>query len=187
MLSALPGSGPCGSRDIAVNTEVTGTDMRRTVSSPLASLFVFAGLAVAVSGCEFMPDSQFAALQRALTLTIVKAQRSASSGSADFSFELTNRGSTSAKACLGPSRSVSYKVASSSGTSGTFVDHPGCTREFTIQSGGVMSWDETLEVPRLSQGRVEIEISVQIVNPRRCGSWGNCATIDLKSNPFEVP
>jgi hypothetical protein len=81
---------------------------------------------------------------------------------------------------------VSYKVASSSGISSTLVDHPGCTREFTIQSGGVMSWDETLVVPGLSQGRVEVEVSVQIVNPRRCGSWGNCAAIELKSNQFEI-
>lgn len=61
-------------------------------------------------------------------------------------------GSLLLKACLGPSRSVSYKVSSSIGTSSTFVDHPGCMREFTIQSGGVMSWDESLEVSRLSQG-----------------------------------
>jgi hypothetical protein len=60
-------------------------------------------------------------------------------------------------------------------------------REFTIQSGGVMAWGETFEVPRLSQARVEVEVSVQIVNPRRCGSWGNCAAIELKSNQFEIP
>jgi hypothetical protein len=160
--------------------------MRRT-ASPLGSLFLFAGLAVAVSGCEVMPDPEFAALKTALTLRIVEVKRSASGGALDFSLELKNRGSTSAKACLGPSRSVSYKVASSSGTSSTFVDHPGCTREFTIQSGGVMSWDESLEVPRLSPGRVEVDVSVQIVNPRRCGNWGNCVAIDLKSNQFEIP
>ena len=160
--------------------------MRRT-GSPLGSLFLFAGLAVAVSGCEVIPDPEFAGLERALTLRIVQAKRSASGDSADFSFELTNRGSTSANACLGPSRSVSYKAASSGGISSTFVDHPGCTREFAIQSGSVMSWDETLEVPRLSQGRVEVEVGVQIVNPWRCGSWGNCAAIDLKSNQFEIP
>jgi hypothetical protein len=51
----------------------------------------------------------------------------------------------------------------------------------------VLSWDEALEVPRLSQGRVEVEVSVQIVNPRRCGGWGNCSSIDLKSNEFEIP
>jgi hypothetical protein len=149
-------------------------------------LSLFAGLAVAVSGCEILPDPEFAALKGALTLSIVEAKRSASGGSADFSFKLTNRGSTSAKACLGPSRSLSYKAASSSGISSSFVDHPGCTREFTIQSGGAMSWAETLEVPRLTEGRVEVEVSVQIVNPRRCGSW-NCAAIDLKSNQFEIP
>ena len=160
--------------------------MLRTAST-LGSLLLLAGLAVTVSGCEIMPDREFAALEKALTLNIAEAKRSASGGSVDFSFELTNRGSTSAKACLGPTRSVSYKVASSRGTSSRFVDHPGCTREFTIQPGGVMSWTETLEVPRISQGRVEVEVSVQIVNPRRCGGWGNCAAIDLKSNQFEIP
>ena len=159
----------------------------RGTASSLGSWLLFAGLAVAVSGCVVMPDPEFAALKDALTLRIVEARRSASGGSVDFTLELTNRGSTSAKACLGPSRSVSYKVASSSGTSFTFIDHPGCTREFTIQPGGVMSWAETLEVPRLSQGRVEVEVSVQIVNPRRCGNWGNCVAFDLKSNRFEIP
>ena len=159
----------------------------RRASNALGSLLLFAGLAVAVSGCELMPDPEFAALEKALTLSIVGAKRSASGGSVDFRFELTNRGSTSAKACLGPSRSVSYKVSSSIGTSSTFVDHPGCMREFTIQSGGAMSWDEALEVPRLSQGLVEVEVSVQIVNPRRCGGWGSCATTDLRSNEFEIP
>jgi hypothetical protein len=159
--------------------------MLRT-ASPLGSLLLLAGLAVAVSGCQIMPDIEFVALEKALTLTIAEAKRTASGGSVDFSFELTNRGSTNAKACLGPSRSVSYKVASSGGTSSRFVDHPGCTREFTVQPGGVMSWAETLEVPRLSQGRVEVEVSVQIVNPRRCGGWG-CAAINLKSNQFEIP
>jgi hypothetical protein len=82
--------------------------MHRT-SSQLGSLLLLAGLAVAVSGCELMPDPEFAALESALTLSIVGAKRSASGRSVNLRFELTNRGSTSAKACLGPSRSVSYK------------------------------------------------------------------------------
>jgi hypothetical protein len=159
--------------------------MRKT-ASPLGSLLLLAGLAVAVSDCEVMPDREFAALEGALTFRVAEAKRSASGSSVDFRFELTNRGSTSAKACLGPSRSVSYKFASSSGTSSNFVNHPGCTREFTIQPGGVMAWAETLEVPRLSQGRVELEVDVQLVNPRRCGSAG-CTAFDLKSNRFEIP
>ena len=48
--------------------------MRRT-SSPFGSLLLFAGLAVAVSGCELMPDPEFAALESALTLSIVAAKR----------------------------------------------------------------------------------------------------------------
>jgi len=164
--------------------------MRRT-ASPLGLLLLFAGVAVAVSGCELMPDPEFAALKSALILNIAEASRSPSDGSVDFRFELTNRGSTSAKSCLGPSRSVSYSVSSSgsssTGSSFTGVDHPGCTREFAIESGGVMSWHETLKVPRLSERRVEVEVNVQIVNPRRCGNWGNCVAIYLKSNTFEIP
>ena len=152
----------------------------------VASLALPLGLAVAVAGCEILPDREFAALPKALTLTIAEAKRSASGTSVDFNFELTNRDSTSVKACLGPSRGVSYKVASSSGTSSNFVHHPGCMREFTIEPNGVMAWRETLEVPRLSQGRVELEVDVQLVNPRRCGSAG-CTAFDLKSNRFEIP
>jgi len=159
--------------------------MRRT-AGPLVSLLLFAGLVAAASGCEFMPDPEFAALESALALRVAEAKRGTSAGSVDFRFELINRGSTSAKACLGPSRSVSYKGSSSSGVSATLVDHPGCTREFTIQSGGMISWNEVLEVPHLSRGHVEVEVSVQIVNPRRCGGWGHCAAIDLKSNQFEI-
>jgi hypothetical protein len=159
--------------------------MLRT-ASPLGSLLLLAGLVGGLLGCELMPDREFAALEKALTVRIADAKRNPSGGSVDFSFEMTNRGSTIAKACLGPSRSVSYRLSSSSGTSSTFVDHPGCTREFTIQPGGVMSWAETLEVPRLSQGRIDLQVDIQIVNPRRCGSWGNCAAFDLKSNHFEL-
>ena len=50
-----------------------------------------------------------------------------------------------------------------------------------------MSWAETLEVPRLSHGRTEVEVTIQIVNPRRCGNWGNCVAFDLMSNQFEIP
>jgi hypothetical protein len=155
-------------------------------ASSFRSFFLYAGFAAAVSGCEIMPDPEFAELKDALTFSIVEAKRNESGGSADFTFRLTNRGSTAANACLGPSRSMSYKVASSSGISSNFVSHPGCMREFTIQPGGVMGWTETLQVPRLSQGRVELEVDVQLVNPRRCSSVG-CTAFDLKSNRFEIP
>jgi len=150
-------------------------------------LLLLVVLAAAVFGCEVVPDRAFAALEKALSVNIIKATRSASGGSIDFSFELANHGRTSATACLGPSRSVSYRVASLNGISDHTVDHPGCMREFTIQSGGVMLWTETLEVTRLPAGRVEVEVTVQIANPRRCGQSRACAVIDLKSNQFEIP
>jgi hypothetical protein len=105
--------------------------MRRTASS-LRWLLLLAGLAVPALGCEIVPDREFAVLEKRLTVRIVEATRSASGGSIDFSCELANHGSASATACLGPSRSVSYKVASLNGISDHTVDHPGCMREFTI-------------------------------------------------------
>jgi hypothetical protein len=80
---------------------------------------------------------------------------------------------------------VSYKGEHSGGVAFNSVDHPGCTREFTIQSGGVFSWQETLETGGGAQGRVDVEVSVQIVNPRCCGGTG-CAAFDLKSNQFAM-
>ena len=161
-------------------------DMRRT-GNRFRSLLILAVLSAVMFGCEIVPDREFAALEKELTVKIVEATRSASGGSIDFSFELANHGRTSAMACLGPSRSVSYKVTSLNGISDHTVDHPGCMREFTIQSGGVMLWTETLEVTRLPAGRVEVEVTVQIANPRRCGQSRACAVIDLKSNQFEIP
>ena len=158
--------------------------MRTFARSP-GSVLLLTGLAFALAACEFMPDREFAALENTLGLRLVEAKRSTSGGSVDVSFGLTNRGRATATACLGSSRSLSYK-GSSIGTSSSFVDHPGCTREFSIQSGSEMLWDETLEVARLHHGRVEAEVSVQIVNPRRCGSWGNCAAFDLTSNHVEI-
>src|SRR5262249_34822926 len=164
----------------------------RGTASALGLLLPFAGLAVGLSGCEVMPDPEFAALKSALTLSITEAKRSPLDGSVDFHLELRNGGSTTANACPRPPRRVFSVVSSSSAgsrtfMSSTFVDHAGCAREFAIESGGVMSWNEALKAPPLSEGRVEVEVDVQIVNPRRCGRWGNCAAIDLKSNTVEIP
>ena len=161
--------------------------MLRVTGGRALVLLLLTGLVVTATACELMPDPEFAALKNVLSLRLVEAKRSTSSNSVDLSFELTNRGRTTATACLGPSRSVSYRGSSSGGTSGDFVDHPGCTREFSIRSGSKMAWDETLDVGGLPHGRVEAEASVQIVNPRRCGSWGNCAAFDLTSNQVEIP
>ena len=158
----------------------------RTIASRLGTLLQITGVAVALAACELMPDPEFAALENALSLRLVEAKRSTSSDSVDLAFELTNRGRTVATGCLGPSRSVSYK-GSSVGISSSFVDHPGCTREFSIRSGGKMLWNETFKEAGLPYGRVEVGASVQIVNPRRCGGWGNCAAFDLRSNQVEVP
>ena len=171
--------------------------MRRKLERPLTrtfalrpnrysgSLLLFAGLMFAMSACSILPDAEFAALEGSLTLAIVEVKRTATDDSADFSFTLKNGGSDSARACLGEERAVSYKTSQGGGITSRIAEPPGCTREFTIQPGGVMSWNETLEVPRLSEGSVEIEfVRIQIVNPRRCRG---CGSFDLRSNPFEIP
>ena len=118
--------------------------MRRTFGV-LRSVIAFVALATA-PGCELMPDPEFRAVPDALTLIIVAANRAPSPGVVDFDFQLSNRGTSTAMACLGPSRSVSYTVGSRSGSNGTLVDHPTCTHEFAIGSAGAMTWRETLEV-----------------------------------------
>lgn len=164
--------------------------MRRAANRS-RSLLLLAGVALAISGCELMPDPAFDALPEALSLKIVDAKRSSSGSSIHFGFELANRGSSTARACLGPSRSVDYDVDYEGGSAGgimsNFVDHPGCTRAFAIDSGSVLSWAETIDIRELRPGRLEVEVEVQITNPNRCGSWGNCSAFDVKSNTFAIP
>lgn len=152
---------------------------------------LLAAVVLASPGCEVMPDPAFDALPKAFTLKVVDAKLSSSRTSIDFNFELANNGSSIASACLGPSRSVDYDVdyegGSQGGIAGNFVDHPGCTRAFTIESGSVLSWAETIEVAELRQGRLEVKVDVQITNPNRCGSWDNCSAFDVTSNTFAIP
>ena len=155
--------------------------MRRT---PYVFGFVIATAAlVAAAGCDLLPDPEFAAVEGALALTIVEASRSESAGSVDFAFELKNQGGSLVRACLGPSRNVS-------GSGGVetldIVHHPGCMREFAIEAGKTMRWHETLPVSGLSSDRVEVQVEIQVVNPRRCGGAG-CQSIHIKStNKGEV-
>jgi hypothetical protein len=157
----------------------------------VGSLLLIGNIAVAASGCDLLPDPEFSALPESLILNIVEATRKGSGNLGDFRFELTNRGSSHARACFGPNRTVYYETGLGSGgisggSSMSVLDHPGCIREFTIQPGAVLAWDETLEVPSLSSGRVGVEVSIQIVNPRRCGGLG-CPEFEVKSNHFEIP
>lgn len=111
-------------------------DVVRTIVCLGCAMFV-ATFALGGSACSWIPapvDPELAALERSLTLQIASANRLHRSGAAEFTFKLSNHGTNVAKACLGPSRSVSYRSSGSSGTSGTFVDHPGCTKESSHSS-----------------------------------------------------
>jgi hypothetical protein len=162
----------------------------RRAANRYRSLLLLVAVALAIPGCELMPDPAFDALAETLTLKIVDAKLNASRSSIDFSFELANRGTTTARACLGPSRSVDYDVDYKRGSEGgiiaNFVDHPGCARQFAIEPGGALSWAETIEIRELRQGLLEVKVDVQVTNPNRCGSWGNCSAFDVTSNTFEI-
>lgn len=49
-----------------------------------------------------------------------------------------------------------------------------------------MTWREELEILTGSQGSVEIEVDVQIVNPRTCRGFG-CSAITLRSDSYSIP
>jgi hypothetical protein len=142
-------------------------------------------LALAALGCDLLPDPQFAQIGDSLKLEIGKVERSQSGTSAEFLFTVTNRGVEAVNACLGPSRSVWYETSGPGGVSSTLVHHSGCMKEFTIEPGRDMTWSEVLDVPYLSEARVDVEIGVEVVNPRRCGGVG-CMSTRLRSNKVRV-
>lgn len=152
-------------------------------TSYVRGLVVASAALAATAGCDRLPDPEFAAVEGALALTAIEASRSNSGESIGFEFELKNQGVALARACLGPSRSVS----SSRGVGySDIVHHPACLREFAIEPGETMRWHEAMRVSGLPTDRVEVEVEIQVVNPRRCGSAG-CPSFQIKSiNKREV-
>ena len=149
------------------------------IGSPVALTFacILSGV-----GCV---DPELAALARSLKLEIAQADRVGLSEPVEFVFRLSSRGASVVEACLGPSRSVHYTSSGPQGTRATFVDHPGCEKEFTITPGSEITWQETLEVPHV-EGGVEVEVDVEIVNPRWCGGLG-CPATQLRSDSYRIP
>lgn len=143
-------------------------------------------LALAAMGCDALPDSQFAEISHSLKLETAKVTLSEAGTSAEFVFTLTNHGPEPVNACLGPSRSVWYDTSGPGGVSSTLIHHPGCMTEFTIEPDRDMTWTEVLDVPHLSENRVDVEVGVEVVNPRRCGGFG-CTSATLKSNKVRIP
>jgi len=143
-------------------------------------------LALDASACNLLPDPQFARIADSLKLKIVKVSRSESGTSAEFVFSVSNGGPHAVNACLGPSRSVSVETSGPQATSFHSVDHPGCMREFTLEPGRDITWSEVIEVPHLSETRVDVEVDVEVVNPRRCDGWG-CRATRLKSDKQRIP
>ena len=162
---------------------MTQTTMRFR-SRVFVTAFILGG-----SACSWMPasvDPEFLALERTLRLEIASAARLFDSGAAEVTYKLSNQGTGVAKACLGPGRDVTFRASGSSWSSLRFVHHAGCVKEFTLQPGGDMTWREELEIAPKSQGSVEIEVEIEILNPRTCGSPG-CSSVQVRSKPYSIP
>jgi hypothetical protein len=143
-------------------------------------------LALAASACDRVPDPQFGRIGNSLKLEIAKVTRSKDGTSAEFVFTVNNAGSGPVNACLGPVKRVSYDTSGPVGGM-TFMSnsHPGCMREFTLEPGRGMTWSEAIEMAHLSETRVDVEVEVEVMNPRRCGRFG-CATTTLQSNKQRI-
>ena len=139
----------------------------RSIASRLNAFCLLVGLATAVTACEFVPDREFEALQHNLSLRIVSAKR-LENDKADFGFTLTNQGKTDANACLGPSRSVSYRGGPASGTSSDSVDHAGCALASSrFNQAGCCRGTRHWRCLVCLNARLKWRSDVQITNPRR--------------------
>jgi hypothetical protein len=141
--------------------------MRRLLGVGLACT-----IAAAAAGCERPPDREFASLESALALRVVRITRDGPDGQSTFALELRNGGPVRSRACLGPGRRI--------GSRSTWSHHPGCVRQFELSPGGVFAWSETHAVSEFE--RIENAVEVEIVNPRRCSSAG-CAGFWVASAP----
>ena len=131
-------------------------------------------------GCGSNADQQLIRIVESLELTIVHARFMDSREAIELEMSLRNKSQAAAVACLGPGRIV---ASSTGAVEMTMVDHPGCLREFTILPGKTMKWSERFEAetgPDCRDVNVDVEIEVEVVNPRRCGSVG-CSSTWLKS------
>jgi hypothetical protein len=150
-------------------------------------LIATAAMAAHAVGCASVADQQLARIARSLELTVVRARVTDSRDGIELDLSLRNRGNSAAVACLGPGRSVS---SSAGAGMMTLVDHPGCVREFTIPPGEAMTWSERLDTQAPSEAGagqdVQVEVEIEIVNPRRCGSFG-CSSTWLKPAAVRIP
>lgn len=150
-------------------------------------IFVVA-LALQGAACSWLPallEPDLESLRRSLKLEITDVKKPEWNKPADVSLKLTNQSAIVVKACLGPSRSLSYSAPGGGGTRSTDIDHPGCIKEFVLQPAGEMTWNEHLDVPTTLVAGLELEVTVEIVEPRSCGGWG-CSAIQMRSIQYVV-
>jgi hypothetical protein len=141
---------------------------------PSWALVAFGLALIAATGCSLMPDPALETYRRGLVLESVGVKRAAAGSPVVVDLKLSNRGDKVIAACLGPSRSISIGSASSI----DLTHHTGCVRNFELAPGGELVWPETFEQAPTPSGNARLEVSIEVLNPRRCGSTG-CSRITL--------
>jgi hypothetical protein len=126
---------------------------------------------IPATGCSLLPDPELAIYRRALVLELIGA-KSTAAGSVVVDLKLSHRGDRTIDACIGPSRSLSARSAGGSASSLEFTHHAGCVRNFRLAPGGELVWPETFERFSKTSTDAKLEVSIEILNPRRCGATG---------------
>jgi hypothetical protein len=149
-----------------------------------AGRFLLLALAVLVTsvtvGCELV-DPELETYRRSLSLEVIGWKRVASGIALEL--RVSNKGTRSIDACVGPGRFVTVKSKAGSGSQAEMVHHPGCVKNFRLAPAGEFVWGEVVEMTSeaFSAALEEIEVTVQILNPRRCNGWTGCSGTDLRA------
>lgn len=148
--------------------------------STIAAVLVIGALASTGGACVSTYDAQLELYEQALQLTIETLELPMDAPEVEFSLRIANRGAQIVDACLGWSRAVSIQSEGRGGTSSRSVDHPGCVTPFSLEPGGELAWVEALKAPVASPGPARLEITIEVLNPKRCDAFG-CSSTKLRA------
>lgn len=139
-----------------------------------------AALAAVAAGCDGWVGAETAVLRDTLRVSIERVERS-SSGQVELSLAMLNAGSTTARACLGPSHDFSVDAGERTLSSMVTVSHPGCQREFAIAPGEVLRWREALDLEAPIETWTHVRGTIEVLK-MPCRWWERCR-LDLTVAP----
>jgi hypothetical protein len=148
------------------------------------------------SGCAARAEhgrrvvSQF---RETLTLSLVIPSIAVVGEETLLRFRVQNSGRHSIDACVGLARDIRIVAEDDTqanepiGISAQIVDPPVCRQRFRLAPGAHFEWDESTAVPGIVLGHANLEVDVQIVDPRHCNPSVGCPdTMLTASAPMEI-